>query len=1075
MLSLSWPRRLIGLLIILACSLPFFHRSVAVYAWQQGPVTGSMVPAEPSQPAFLEQEVGQHGGGEGYSMALMGGRLWVTDDSLWLSLLEEPQGDETWPADGTVDGVHVRLSFLDSNPASELQPFGALPVHVSYLHGQDRDEWVAEVPVWQGVRYRNLYPGIDLVVDAQGGRGIMPWRLEAQPQANLEGVRLQVEGVEGVVVSGNSLQLQTGVGEVRLALPVATGGRPGQPVTDERVRQTSAGVFEIGGPYARNAAAKKQESRSGEEDLIYSTFLGGSSWEIANDIAGDSAGNGYVAGRTPSIDFPVTPGAFDLTVGQVDGFVAKVNADGSGLIYATYLGGSGMDSATGIDVSGDAAYVTGETDSIDFPLAGTTEGENDVFVVALNATGADVTYSVLIGGRDQDKGFAIAVDGSNAFVTGTTFSRDFPGGKHLGEFDAFALKVTADGVLAYARRLGGRGDDLGLGIATLNGEAYVIGQTDSTSFQGVPTVGGGDAFAVKVTNAGGVGYVRILGGSGLDRGQAIAVDAAGGAHLVGSTASADFPVTTGSFAGGTYDAFVARLDVAGNTSYASFLGGSGWEEARGIAVEAPGVVDVAGFTNSADFPVTSDAYDQTWNGNHDLFAARLDLNGATPAQPVYATYLGGSNEDKGYGMAMDSLGLVYLTGFTRSGDFPVTPGALQGSLNGTRDAFVSKVRLLTRAVAAAKTVEWNRVTPDPSQMFTICASGPSFATPDCQQVGYLGGVVSWMDVLPGSYTITENDPGEQWSVTIGGSPATVPADGGIASASVLNARKVGSLEVTKTVDWNGVAPDPAQTFEVCINGPSYPDGDCQTVNYLGHALVWPNLTPGSYTVSESDPGPQWETTIEPYLVVIPDKGGTLLSDVINTRRLGSLEATKTVAWNGITPDPAQTFEICISGPSYPDGDCQTAGYQGGALSWSDLIPGDYEVTETDPGVAWEVDLSGSPATVPEDGGSTVAAVVNTRNDPGDCNGDGTVDAGDISACVLEIFDGDGDDPANAAGGTFVGTPFCDSNEDGKIDAGDISCTVLLIFDGPNACGGSPQTEYPSGTGSIIPLEDVSVE
>jgi hypothetical protein len=392
------------------------------------------------------------------------------------------------------------------------------------------------------------------------------------------------------------------------------------------------------------------------------------------------------------VDFPVIPGAFDMTIGQVDGFVAKVNPNGGGLVYATYLGGSGMDSANGIAVSSGLAYVTGETDSTDFPVAGATHGENDIFVVALNSGGTGVSYAMLVGGSDEDKGFAIAADAGSAYVTGTTYSDDFPGGAGLGEFDAFALKVTA-GSIAYVHRLGGGGDDYGLGIAARNGEAYIAGQSYSGTFQGVTTSGGGDAFAIKMTAGGGVDYVRILGGSAEDKGQAIAVDASGAVHLAGSTSSANFPATAGTYGGGAYDAFVAQLGSGGAVVFASFLGGNGWDEGRGIAVDAPGVVDVAGFTASTNFPVTADAYDSTANGSYDVFAARLDANGAIPAQPVYATYLGGAGEDKAQGASSSGYGALIITGYTRSTGFPITTGALQTQLRGSRDGFAARVQL----------------------------------------------------------------------------------------------------------------------------------------------------------------------------------------------------------------------------------------------------------------------------------------------------------------------------------------------------------------------------------------------
>ncbi len=297
---------------------------------------------------------------------------------------------------------------------------------------------------------------------------------------------------------------------------------------------------------------------------------------------------------------------------------------------------------------------------------------------------------------------------------------------------------------------------------------------------------------------------------------------------------------------------------------------------------------------------------------------------------------------------------------------------------GSASASVTNTHVLG-SLEVTKTVDWNGITPDPSQTFTICVAGPSYLSGDCQMIGYDGGVLSWDELFPGVYTVTETAPGSVWAVTIAGSPVTVLADGSTSTASVTNARKLGGLDVTKTVDWNGVAPDPSQTFTICIEGPSYPIGDgCQTIGYTGGTLSWNDLIPGDYTVTETGPDNVWSVTVTGSPATVPDDGGSASAGVTNTRKVGSLEVVKTVNWNGVTPDESQEFEICIEGLSYPDGDCQTVGYEGGALSWGDLAPGVYTVTETSPGSAWAVTITGSPAEVTANSGSAGVQVTNTR-------------------------------------------------------------------------------------------------
>ncbi len=297
--------------------------------------------------------------------------------------------------------------------------------------------------------------------------------------------------------------------------------------------------------------------------------------------------------------------------------------------------------------------------------------------------------------------------------------------------------------------------------------------------------------------------------------------------------------------------------------------------------------------------------------------------------------------------------------------------------NGSVSATVTNTRK-RGSLEVTKFVNWNGATPDPSKTFAICISGPSYPTPNCQTADYDGATLLWTDLIPGSYDIAETNPGSQWSVTIADTPVQVPADGTTAKAAVANTYKRGSLTVTKIANWNGVSPDANQAFEICIAGPSYPTGNCQSIGYLGGALNWLDLIPGSYTVSETDVGPLWTTVVtgSPATIVSGGEGAT--ASVVNTRKLGSLQITKTVNWNGADQDFSQFFHICITGPSYPGGDCQTAGSSGGVLNWSNLIPGDYTVSETDPGNLWIVQVPAGPVTVPGNGGSASAAVTNTH-------------------------------------------------------------------------------------------------
>jgi hypothetical protein len=324
------------------------------------------------------------------------------------------------------------------------------------------------------------------------------------------------------------------------------------------------------------------------------------------------------------------------------------------LVYSTYLGGSGQEDAKGIavDTSGHA-YVLGGTFFGDFPTTAgafqtTYGGQGDVFVTELNPAGSGLVYSTYLGGSDSEYARGIAVDTSgNAFVTGITFSSDFP--------------------------------------------------TTPGAFQTTLGSGDVDAFVTELNPTGsGLVYSTYLGGSFYDESDGIAVDTSGHAYVTGFTDSNDFPTTPGAFQttnhpNGIYsdDAFVTELNPTGSgLVYSTFLGGSVIDRGYGIVVDTSGNAYLTGLTYSSDFPTTAGAFQTTLSGGLDAFVTELNPTGSGL---VYSTYLGGSFDTAGYGIALDTAGNAYVTGITGSQDFPTTAGAFQRTFGGIIDAFVTKL------------------------------------------------------------------------------------------------------------------------------------------------------------------------------------------------------------------------------------------------------------------------------------------------------------------------------------------------------------------------------------------------
>jgi M6 family metalloprotease-like protein len=388
--------------------------------------------------------------------------------------------------------------------------------------------------------------------------------------------------------------------------------------------------------------------------LDWSTYLGHGEEDRAMDVAVDDSGYAYVTGYTYSDSFPTTPGAYqNYNYNYCSVFVTKFNKDGSGLVYSTFLNGGASDFGYGIAVDDSGyAYVTGYTGSSYFPTTGgayqTTYGggTSDAFVTKLNKAGSGLVYSTFLGGgaTGPDQGYAIAIDGSgNAYVTGYTYNSDYP--HTAGAFDM-----------------------------TYNG--------------------GWDTFCTKLNAAGsGLSYSTFLGATDHEVGRAIAVDGSGYAYVTGWTMSSTFPTTGGAYdqtLGSYEDAFVTKVAINGaSLAYSTFLGGSGEADCGyGITVDNSNKAYVTGCTAASNFPTTTGAFDQTYNGGWDAYCTKLNAAGSALE---YSTFLGGTSNEYGRGIAVDGPGYAYVVGSTQSSDFPTTSNAIDDSFNGIQDIFQVKL------------------------------------------------------------------------------------------------------------------------------------------------------------------------------------------------------------------------------------------------------------------------------------------------------------------------------------------------------------------------------------------------
>ena len=406
--------------------------------------------------------------------------------------------------------------------------------------------------------------------------------------------------------------------------------------------------------------------------LIFSTFIGGDSFDFGSDIKIDNLGGIYIAGYTKSIDFPTSAGAYSSYLsdtvpncsyyGGGDIFVAKLNSSGSTLIYSTYIGGKSCDevNSLAIDIAGNA-YITGYTESENYPTTlGAFDrtinsqyipycnGGSDIIVTKLNGSGTALVFSTLIGGSEHQDALSIVVDSyGNSYITGWTNSPDFP--VTSGSFD--------------------------------------------TLYHGF-----GDAFVTKINSSGSaLIYSCFLGGTysnfgwpGGNHGKSIAIDSSGNAYITGYTESIDFPTTPGAFNRNLhttnnseyYDAFVSKLNSSGSALiYSTFIGGDSVDYSHSIVLDKDRNAYILGSTRSRNFPVSQEAFNSNFSGGfYDIFLTKLDSSGASLN---YSSYIGGASDEYGYGLALDKIGNAYVTGFSLSSNYPTTPGAFSNLYAGT--------------------------------------------------------------------------------------------------------------------------------------------------------------------------------------------------------------------------------------------------------------------------------------------------------------------------------------------------------------------------------------------------------
>ncbi len=603
----------------------------------------------------------------------------------------------------------VRVSFEGSDTPRVVaeHPIGA---RANYLHGNDPRRWQTDLPLFAAIHYSGLWPGIELSYKAEGSRvkaeyvaapGADPSRVllkfDGNPQIESDGTLL-VSGVAGDFIEDKPVLYQS-IGGKRLEVAGGFERRPGG----------SIGFW--------TAAYDHSQPLVIDPSILFSGYFGGSSEDDITAIGIDGLNNTVVAGWSSSTDLPATNGARHQTGGGVDAFVASFLPNGGGLIYCTYLGGSGDDRAFGLAIdSVQNVYITGWTSSTNFPVVGAIQahlsGTRDAFVTKLNAAGNALLYSTYLGGSGVDVGYAIALDKANeAVIIGDSSSLNLPvtpgafQSHSGGSQDVFVAKLSSTGnSLIFLTYMGGSGVDHGSSVFVAPQGAIAIG--GSTWSNNFPTAapfpayqsksgGGQDGFVAKLLPYGNaLIFSTYLGGYGGSIGapeevNSVAVDSLGNITAAGTTSSANFPVTTGAFQttfGGQTDGFISRFSGGGVLLQSTFLGGAVSDGINALVLDFHGVPYVTGLTDSQDFPVQYPL--QAANaGGMDAFVVKLNT---TLSAVPFGTYLGGSGSDGGNAIAVDFETSVIVAGQTSSGNFP-TAGSMKNYSAEVLSSFITKI------------------------------------------------------------------------------------------------------------------------------------------------------------------------------------------------------------------------------------------------------------------------------------------------------------------------------------------------------------------------------------------------
>jgi gliding motility-associated-like protein len=789
----------------------------------------------------------------------------------------------------------------------------------NYFIGNNPSKHATHVGLYKEVWVKNVYDGIDMRYYFD--EGFLRFDFVIHPGADPSNISFKLNGAEKTYLKGEKkLAFTTCFGEVLLTdLRTFQEGKEVESrfIKNHNVWKVLLGRYNLKKPLII-------------DPLIYSTYIGGTNSDVARAIKVDASGNAYISGYSSLGGYDITSGAYQPIYkgGNTDGFVTKLNNNGSQLVYSTYLGGNGNDTIIDLFLdNSNNVHLVGASFSTNFPTTPTAFQTSlvatnfDGFITKLNYNGSQLIYSSLLGGNGMDGIKSVFVNNSGeAYVTGYTNSTNFTvtpisgvlqNSLSLGQ-DAFVAKINASGSsVLLSTYLGGNGTDVPYAIRVDNsGNVYVAGKTSSTNFPlANPTQninkGNFDVMFCKITpNFNSFLISTYLGGSNADECHDMEINNANEIYLTGITTSSNFTTTAGCYDnsnnGGGGDCFLTKLNSNGSVSFSTFFGGTGHDTASGLELDVMNNIYITGFTTSTNLPVQfpiQPSKSTTSPTEADAFVTKFNASGDSL---IYSTYLGGSNDEFSWDIAIDNT-TAYITGLTGSNNFDVTSNVFQNSHGGMADVFVTKFCPEQIPVV-------NLISPGTTNNQTVCVNAsitPVTYSAAASSTAFFLGLPSGVS---GSYN--------SGSIIINGTP--VQAGNYVYSVNVIgascsNKMVTGTLNVIQGPQAGTINTSGSINQSVCVNQSITPI--TLTLNGVLSASVSGLPTGVGHTVSAMNP--------QILIAGTPSQSGTfvytitLVGTQCNKIYTSTLHVTPPLSYSLLSVSSATYQSVCVGSSVQP--------------------------------------------------------------------------------------------------------------------------------------------------------------